>query len=35
MGRDLLLVFYAIMNWGFKYDKELYGDTEDKQSILG
>lgn len=29
MGRDLLPVFYAIMNWGFKYDKELYGDTED------
>ena len=28
MGRDLLPVFYAIMNWGFKYDKELYGDTE-------
>ena len=27
MGRDLLPVFYAIMNWGFKYDKELYGDT--------
>ena len=28
MGRDLLPVFYAIMNWGFKYDKELYGDTK-------
>ena len=28
MGRDLLPVFYAIMNWGFKYEKELYGDTE-------
>ena len=35
MGRDLLLVFYVIMIWGFKYDKERYGDTEDKQSILG
>lgn len=25
MGRDLLPVFYSIMNWGFKYDSELYG----------
>lgn len=25
MGRDLLLVFYAIMNWGFKYDKTVWG----------
>ena len=30
MGRDLLPVFYAIMNWGFKYDKELYGDIESR-----
>jgi DNA-binding HxlR family transcriptional regulator len=25
MGRDLLPVFYSIMNWGFKYEKQLYG----------
>ncbi|MBR6950267.1 MAG: helix-turn-helix transcriptional regulator [Oscillospiraceae bacterium] len=25
MGRDLLPVFYAIMNWGFRHEKELYG----------
>ena len=25
MGRDLLPVFYAIMNWGFKHEGELYG----------
>ena len=24
MGRDLLPVFYAIMNWGFQHEKELY-----------
>ena len=24
MGRDLLPVFYAIMNWGFKYEDRLY-----------
>ena len=28
MGRDLLPVFYAIMNWGFQHEKELYGKTE-------
>ena len=26
MGRDLLPVFYSIMNWGFKYEKQLYGE---------
>jgi len=26
MGRDLLPVFYAIMNWGFQHEKELYGE---------
>ena len=26
MGRDLLPVFYAIMNWGFRHEKELYGE---------
>ena len=30
MGRDLLPVFYAIMNWGFKYEKEIYEAKEDK-----
>ncbi|MCR5757287.1 MAG: helix-turn-helix transcriptional regulator [Selenomonas sp.] len=30
MGRDLLPVFYAIMNWGFKYEKELYEARDDK-----
>ena len=25
MGRDLLPVFYSIMNWGFQHEKELYG----------
>ena len=30
MGRDLLPVFYSIMNWGFKYEKELYGKVEDR-----
>ena len=25
MGRDLLPVFYAIMNWGFRHEEELYG----------
>ena len=24
-GRDLQPVFYAIMNWGFRHEKELYG----------
>lgn len=30
MGRDLLPVFHAIMNWGFKYENDLYGKTKDK-----
>ncbi|SDO90014.1 winged helix-turn-helix transcriptional regulator [Selenomonas ruminantium] len=30
MGRDLQPVFYAIMNWGFKYEKEIYEAREDK-----
>ena len=30
MGRDLLPVFYSIMNWGIKYEDKLYGETEDK-----
>ena len=28
MGRDLLPVFYAIMNWGFQYEDRLYGPGE-------
>ena len=27
MGKDLLPVFYAIMNWGFLHEQELYGDV--------
>ena len=30
LKKDLLPVFYAIMNWGFKYEKELYEAREDK-----
>ncbi len=30
MGKDLYPVFYAIMNWGFKYEKEIYEVKEDK-----
>ena len=30
MGRDLLPVFYAIMNWGFQHEKELYGKAKAK-----
>ena len=30
MGNDLLPVFYAIMNWGFKYEKEIFEAKEDK-----
>ncbi|WP_242839149.1 winged helix-turn-helix transcriptional regulator [Lachnospira multipara] len=30
MGKDLFPVFYAIMNWGFKYEEEIYDVKEDK-----
>ena len=30
MGRDLLPVFYSIMNWGLKSEDKLYDETEDK-----
>ncbi len=30
MGRDLYPVFYAIMNWGFKHEQEIYEAKEDK-----
>jgi DNA-binding HxlR family transcriptional regulator len=29
MGHDLLPVFYAIMNWGFQHEDELYGKQEE------
>ena len=29
MGRDLLPVFYAIMNWGIQHEDELYGKTKE------
>lgn len=28
-GRDLYPIFYAMMNWGYKYEKDFY-DTENK-----
>ena len=28
MGRGLLPVFFAIMNWGFLHEKELYGGNK-------
>ncbi len=28
MGRDLLPVFYAIMNWGWQHEEELYAARE-------
>ncbi len=31
MGRDLQPVFYAMMNWGFKHDEELYGRKNQAQ----
>ena len=31
MGRDLLPVFYAIMNWGFQYEDRLYGRSDEKR----
>lgn len=27
-GRDLYSAFYAMMNWGYKYEKDFYGDSE-------
>ncbi|WP_330601665.1 winged helix-turn-helix transcriptional regulator [Butyrivibrio sp.] len=30
MGKDLFPVFYSIMNWGFKHEKEIYEAKEDK-----
>ncbi|WP_294321384.1 winged helix-turn-helix transcriptional regulator [Pseudobutyrivibrio sp.] len=30
MGKDLYPVFYSIMNWGFKHEKEIYEAREDK-----
>ena len=28
-GRDLWPVSYAVANWGFKHEEELYGNPED------
>ena len=25
-GRDLYPIFYAMMNWGYKYEKDFYGE---------
>ena len=30
MGRDLLPVFYAIMNWGFRHEERLYKKEGDR-----
>ncbi|SPF68255.1 Helix-turn-helix, HxlR type [Propionibacterium ruminifibrarum] len=30
MGKDLLPVFYAITNWGFRHEQELYKDAPDE-----
>lgn len=30
MGRDMYPIFYAIMNWGFKHEEEIYDSKEDK-----
>lgn len=27
-GRDLYPIFYAMMNWGYKYEKDFYGDAK-------
>ena len=33
MGKDLLPIFYAIMNWGFKYERELYGGGKKDSAV--
>lgn len=30
MGKDMYPIFYAIMNWGFKYENEIYNSKEDE-----
>ncbi len=30
MGRDMYPIFYAVMNWGFKHEEEIYDSKEDK-----
>lgn len=25
-GKDLYPIFYAMMNWGYKYEKDFYGE---------
>ena len=29
MGRDLLPVFYAMTNWGFRHERELFGEASE------
>jgi len=29
-GRDLFPVFYAMMNWGYKYEKDFYGEKTEE-----
>ena len=28
-GKDLYPIFYAMMNWGYKYEQDFYGNGED------
>ena len=30
-GRDLYPIFYAMMNWGYKYEKDFYGTENNPQ----
>ena len=30
-GRDLYPIFYAMMNWGYKYENDFYGDPNAEQ----
>lgn len=32
-GKDLLPIFYAIMNWGLKHERELYRGGEKNSSV--
>ncbi len=31
MGRDLQPVFYSVMNWGFRHERELFGGSGKKE----
>ena len=28
-GKDLYPIFYTMMNWGYKYEQDFYGNGED------